>query len=86
MKKQLSLAFFLLICLAFSANAQQTQKTSSADEYKDYAVKEVGAIHGGTGPFAIAGYRMGARAMQELERSFHHLQIAARRTFPRLRF
>lgn len=67
MKKQLSLAFCLLILSAFGATAQQTPKTSSADEYKDYAVKEVGAIHGGTGPFAVAGYRMGARAMLELE-------------------
>lgn len=32
----------------------------------DEALARVAAVHGGAGPFAVAGYRMGARALTEL--------------------
>jgi len=43
----------------------------------DSALERVAAIHGGTGPFAVAGYRMGERALRELgaERGSFDLEV-----------
>ncbi len=42
------------------------QTTAPAASPTDEALARVAAVHGGAGPFAVAGYRMGARALTEL--------------------
>ena len=63
-KKQI-LIFAVILCGATSAFAQATKPAET--DYKDFVIKQVAAIHGGNGPFAVAGYRMGARALEELK-------------------
>lgn len=64
-KKQI-LIFSLILCGAISAFAQKPPEPAETED-KDFVVKQVAAIHGGSGPFAVAGYRMGARALEELK-------------------
>jgi len=48
---------------AAGASALQAHDDQSANP----ALDRVGLIHGGTGPFAVAGYRMGEAALRELK-------------------
>src|SRR5579884_371207 len=48
------------LCLAVSVSAQMTASL------KDSVLEQIAFIHGGTGPFAVAGYRIGERALKEL--------------------
>lgn len=50
--------------LALSAGCATTQ--APAPSARDEALSRVAAVHGGAGPFAVAGYRMGERALREL--------------------
>lgn len=48
--------------------AAGTVALQAHDEYAtDPALDRVALIHGGTGPFAVAGYRMGAAALKQLK-------------------
>ncbi len=49
-----------IVCLAVSVSAQMTASL------KDSVLEQIAFIHGGTGPFAVAGYRIGERALKEL--------------------
>src|SRR5579883_683242 len=49
-----------ILCLAVSVSAQMTASL------KDSVLEQIAFIHGGTGPFAVAGYRIGERALKEL--------------------
>ncbi len=49
-----------IVCFAVSASAQMTASL------KDSVLEQIAFIHGGTGPFAVAGYRIGERALKEL--------------------
>jgi formylmethanofuran dehydrogenase subunit E len=63
--QQLSL---LLIALQLTLGAPATAHpvTSSATDSTAAAIQRVTEIHGGAGPWAVVGYRMGMRALQEL--------------------
>jgi hypothetical protein len=52
-----------LVANAQTRNTSTTKPVSEADEL---AIRSVENVHGTAGPFAVAGYRMGARAMEEL--------------------
>jgi formylmethanofuran dehydrogenase subunit E len=71
MKKQFYAVFCTLIFLALvgAANAQQTAARSNeaTKATKEAIIKQIAEIHGGTGPFAVAGYRIGQRALMELK-------------------
>lgn len=63
----------ILFCYAQTTAAQTpTQNrparadTASTADDGERAARETAAIHGAAGPFAVAGYRIGARAMREL--------------------
>ncbi len=45
------------------------------DHDKDPAIERVSLIHGGTGPFAIAGYRMGEAALRQLKTNRGNFQL-----------
>lgn len=62
--RQITGGLLWLLIISTVATAQtKSGATMSAD---DYAVQSVEAIHGTAGPFAVAGYRMGRRALDEL--------------------
>lgn len=46
------------------------------------ALARVAAIHGGAGPFAVAGYRMGERALTELSLSRGSFDVEVEHTSP----
>jgi formylmethanofuran dehydrogenase subunit E len=46
--------------------AQQAAAGSAGSAANEAALKDIAFVHGGTGPFAVAGYRIGERAMKEL--------------------
>lgn len=48
------------------SNAPSTLNSAASDN-KKFALSEIRNIHGATGPFAVAGYRIGKRASEELE-------------------
>jgi len=50
--------------VALAANAILARAHEEQDP--DAALERVGLIHGATGPFAVAGYRMGEAALREL--------------------
>ena len=52
--------------LALATGCASAAPSAPARGADDEAVARVTAIHGGAGPFAVAGYRMGARALAEL--------------------
>jgi formylmethanofuran dehydrogenase subunit E len=54
------LAVFLVLCFA------NTTRAKTANAHQQSALEQVAFIHGGTGPFAVAGYRIGERALKEL--------------------
>jgi formylmethanofuran dehydrogenase subunit E len=60
----LLLAIFCIAPLLASSqqNHGQSQKAESSE-----AMEQVRQVHGGTGPFAVAGYRIGERALKELK-------------------
>lgn len=43
-----------------------TSRPTSGDPGQEELLERVAAIHGGAGPFAVAGYRMGEAALREL--------------------
>ncbi|QSQ13769.1 FmdE family protein [Myxococcus landrumensis] len=51
------------IVLLMASGCAGAQRASSAD---DEALARVASIHGGAGPWAVAGYRMGAHALRQL--------------------
>src|SRR5579871_2156156 len=57
-----TLPFFLLPLLALLPVTRAQQSGPSTDA----ALKEIDFVHGGHGPFAVAGYRIGERALKEL--------------------
>ena len=54
----------MLICLPASVSAQ----TSATDQRPSdaTALDQIAFAHGGTGPFVVAGYRIGQRALKEM--------------------
>ncbi|MBX7219004.1 MAG: formylmethanofuran dehydrogenase subunit E family protein [Blastocatellia bacterium] len=44
----------------------QQHKSAKNGKGQSQALQAIATIHGGTGPFAVAGYRMGARALKEI--------------------
>ena len=57
---------FLLLTLIVAVPVIRGQQPSSSTEA---ALKEIDFVHGGHGPFAVAGYRIGERALKELGES-----------------
>jgi formylmethanofuran dehydrogenase subunit E len=55
----------LLACLVFLSRPAHSQNPKPLE--KDSALAQIAFVHGGTGPFAVAGYRMGERALKELK-------------------
>lgn len=53
------------------------------DHEKDPAIERVSLIHGGTGPFAIAGYRMGEAALRQLKTNRGNFQLEVIHYAPR---
>jgi formylmethanofuran dehydrogenase subunit E len=74
-----TLAIALGLALASCANAPAPAAPSSAAPVSstDDALARVAAIHGGAGPWAVAGYRMGAYALARLglERQSFDLEV-----------
>ena len=68
-----AMAFALLAGCASAAPAR-----SPSEE----ALARVTAIHGGTGPFAVAGYRMGERALTELSLQRGSFDVEVEHTSP----
>jgi formylmethanofuran dehydrogenase subunit E len=58
--------FFLFILLLAGIGSLPTQAQSKTTESAEEIMRAVKTIHGGGGPFAILGYRMGQRALTEL--------------------
>lgn len=54
------------------------------DHDKDPAIERVSLIHGGTGPFAIAGYRMGVAALRQLKTNRGNFQLEVVHYSPRV--
>lgn len=74
MKNKLSLLAsltFLFVFTSLNVPAQAPQSASATSKpdhnFNEYVLKEVGNIHGVAGPFAVVGYRIGARALTELQ-------------------
>jgi len=53
-----------LVFLPFAAAAQSVHNDAGSSE--QIALQQIAFVHGGTGPFAVAGYRIGQRALAEL--------------------
>ena len=75
MKHKVFFAVIAASLMIFSTLGVHAQNSKTADRavqpdnsYNEYVLKEVGTIHGVAGPFAVAGYRIGARAMLELQK------------------
>ena len=57
----------LIVCLSLAACAQKSsQPNHDASSNEDRALASIAAIHGGAGPWAVAGYRMGRHALTKL--------------------
>lgn len=56
----------LVACLALALSLPACAATSPAPREPDRALAEVAAIHGGAGPWAVSGYRMGTYALGRL--------------------
>jgi len=59
----LAVRLSLLLCPLLLANCASVQTVPSAEEA---ALARVAAVHGGAGPWAVAGYRMGQYALSRL--------------------
>ncbi len=56
-----------IVCLSLAACAQKpAQPNHDAPSAEERALAAVAAIHGGAGPWAVAGYRMGRYALTKL--------------------
>lgn len=58
---RLMLAALTALCVTAVGRAQQPNLQHQT------VLEQVAFVHGGTGPFAVAGYRIGERALQELK-------------------
>jgi formylmethanofuran dehydrogenase subunit E len=54
------------ICLLAIAGVGQSVLAQQSNSSTDVTLKDVATIHGMAGPFAVAGYRIGVRALREL--------------------
>ena len=61
MKPKMSVAILALLAMSACALAQVAHTPSAASD-----LEKIAFVHGGTGPFAVAGYRIGERALREL--------------------
>lgn len=57
---------FLLSCLSLLSCTQQPAQPQLDASPTDRALASVAAIHGGSGPWVVAGYRMGRHALAKL--------------------
>jgi len=64
---------------AHPPHAAHPHATASAPEA---ALAAVTAVHGGTGPFAVAGYRIGTRALQDLHLPRGSFDVEVEHTSP----
>jgi len=65
-------------CALLAGCASAAPSRSPGDE----ALARVAAIHGGAGPFAVAGYRMGERALTELSLQRGSFDVEVEHTSP----
>jgi formylmethanofuran dehydrogenase subunit E len=56
----------VFICLLVLAGIGESVFAQPSNSSTDVTLKAVASIHGIPGPFAVAGYRMGSRALREL--------------------
>ena len=54
------------ICLLLLAGNGESVLAQQSNSSTDVTLEAVASIHGMAGPFAVAGYRMGARALRDL--------------------
>jgi len=54
------------VCLLILAGIGESVLAQQSNSSTDVTLKAVVSIHGMAGPFAVAGYRMGSRALREL--------------------
>src|SRR5262245_34261564 len=61
MKRKILIPVLLLVAMGSAAVAQTPQNPATASD-----LDKIAFVHGGAGPFAVAGYRIGERALKEL--------------------
>lgn len=60
-------AFIALVFLCYAGPLRAQAPVALRTPSTESALDQVAFIHGAAGPFAVAGYRMGERALKELE-------------------
>ena len=60
-----SLLIIAVLTSCFASNAAGQASAPQDVPSKEAALDQIAFIHGGTGPFAVAGYRIGERALKE---------------------
>ncbi|MCC6645551.1 MAG: formylmethanofuran dehydrogenase subunit E family protein [Polyangiaceae bacterium] len=71
------------LCLLFALGCDRAPSPAAAPSPDDVALREVAAVHGGAGPWAVLGYRMGRYALGELGLSRHSFQLEVVHRSPR---
>ncbi|TAK29032.1 MAG: hypothetical protein EPO40_11455 [Myxococcaceae bacterium] len=74
---------FAMVACALLAGCAATATTAAPGRSaEEVALARVAAIHGGAGPFAVAGYRMGERALSEFSIQRGSFDVEVEHTSP----
>jgi len=74
--------FAMAACALLAGCAAPAATAAPGHSVEEVALARVAAIHGGTGPFAVAGYRMGERALSELSLQRGSFDVEVEHTSP----